>query len=103
MVLLKILKRNPLPQAKTSDEYVDRIVTTNTDSIKVTDLATLYTTIKSSLSTSEQSTEETITNLARIHVNLSVINIAVEKRIPMMQRNCIKQLPSVVGGCRTQN
>lgn len=96
MLLLKILKKNPPPPAKTSDEYVERLTKIDEKIIELTDMARLYNEVKSSLANSTQTTEETVTNLAQIHINLSVINLAIEKRIPMMQRNCMRQLPGIV-------
>lgn len=40
-----------------------------------------------------------IENLGQMHINLTVINLAIEKRIPMMEKNCMKQIPSIVGAC----
>jgi len=97
MLLLKILKTNPPPPATTSNEYVDRIGEIESKGDELTDLATLYTTIKSTLANSETTTETTITNLAQMHINLSVINLALEKRIPFVQKNCMKQIPSIIG------
>jgi hypothetical protein len=103
MVLLKILAKNAPPQAKTSDEYVDRILKIDKSTEDITDLWTFYNEIKMSLANGQSTNEEIISNLTRMHINLNIINVALEKRIPFMQKNCMKQIPSVEGWCRSPN
>ncbi len=40
-----------------------------------------------------------ITNLVNMHASLVGVNALLEKRIPIMQKNCMKGSPDIVGGC----
>ncbi len=41
-----------------------------------------------------------IASLVSLHIDLLSVNKLIEKRIPVMQKNCMKALPDIVGGCR---
>jgi hypothetical protein len=47
----------------------------------------------------EAITNTMITNLVNMHASLVGVNALLEKRIPIMQKNCMKGSPDIVGGC----
>ena len=89
-------------KSKDTDEFIT-IVAKNNKQIE-TEQRTLglYSelTAKSTSQNDEESTTTTIiTNLVNMHVNLVEVNTFLEKRIPIMQKNCMKGSPDIVGGC----
>lgn len=59
----------------------------------------IYNKLSSAFAETEDNGTALMENLGQIHINLTVINLAIEKRIPMMEKNCMKQIPSIVGAC----
>jgi len=46
--------------------------------------------------------ENALTNLVNLHISLLSINKILEIRIPVMQKNWMKAIPDIVGGCRKE-
>ncbi len=44
--------------------------------------------------------EKITADLVNLHIDLLSVNKLLEKRIPVMQKNCMKSNPDIVGGCR---
>jgi hypothetical protein len=89
-------------KARDTDAFVT--ITQETDKLiidnqQITALYSELTTKTRSQNDEDATTTTIITNLVNMHASLVGINALIEKRIPMMQKNCMKGSPGVVGGC----
>jgi hypothetical protein len=62
----------------------------------------VYATLSATFSKDDPIIDASMDNLLNMHGRLLSLNATLEKRIPEMQKNCMKANPSVIGGCRKQ-
>jgi hypothetical protein len=91
-------KRN----SPTTTEYIIRGEATDTLRYSVTGIEDVYASLSATFSKDDPVIDASIDNLLNMHGNLLSLNATLEKRIPEMQKNCMKPMPEIVGGCKKQ-
>jgi len=64
------------------------------------DIASVYHRLVPMVSSEVDINRSTQESLIDLHISLMAMNELLEKRLPAMQKNCMKGQPDIVGGCR---
>jgi hypothetical protein len=86
----------------TTTDYIVRGHATEALKSDVTGVEVVYATLSAAFSKDDPIIDASMDNLLNMHGRLLSLNATLEKRIPEMQKNCMKANPSVIGGCRKQ-
>lgn len=92
--------RKKVEASRTLPERVQRVNTlTQEKDVKVS-VESTYTTLMTQVTPQSDDNKAIITNLVDLHISLVATTDMVKKRLPIMQRNCMKARPDIVGGCK---
>jgi hypothetical protein len=86
--------------SKNTEQYMARTLRTNALLDDTVDVNSLYNQYLWEFSNQIKLNEDLTASLINLHIDLLSINKLLEKRIPVMQKNCMKALPDIIGGCR---
>ncbi len=87
-------------KSKTLQEYHTRTTKMLSRKSHDVDILKMYNKLDTMTSRKIDIDQTTLYNLISLHTNLISTNTLLEKRIPIMQKNCMKGQPNLVGGCR---
>ena len=66
----------------------------------IVDINELHQSLLGKTSTDIKVNEKIRNTLINMHIRIISTNALIEKRIPPMQKNCMKAIPGIVGGCK---
>lgn len=100
--ITKPLEKSFLKITNTED-YLKRLITIQKEkTINKDEIAALWTQLDTIISNNGETTvnAQMLSDLISIHMQIVQVNKLLLKKIPDMQKNCMRQNPSIVGACR---
>lgn len=85
--------------AKTTVSYIERVQAYKNIERKSVDAVGMYYANLSIFKEDLGTNDEMLTKLISLHITLLDVNDRIEKRVPIMQKNCMKAQSGIIGGC----
>ncbi len=89
-----------IKESPTTDIYIKKVSKSEWLMMDLVDASSLYSDLIGRTSNDIKTNAKIQSDLINMHITLLRINELLEKRIPIMQWNCMKALPDIEGGCR---
>ncbi len=87
-------------QSPTTDVYIARTMKAQALYNDIVNINDLHQSLLGKTSTDIKVNEKIRNTLINMHIRIISTNTLIEKRIPPMQKNCMKAVPDIVGGCK---
>lgn len=97
---LKAAFEKAIQESPTTDVYIERTMRAKELYSDQVNINNLHQSLLWKVSTDIKTNEKIRNTLINMHIRILSTNAILQKRIEPMQKNCMKALPDIIGGCR---